>query len=102
MSTVNASLPLDAATSLGIVQVLASVLPANALQSSTIQQCYDVLAFFDHFMSIDHVLHPLGKRVECEMEIAQNKVNTKQLQLVLKQVGVQWSRQEIMLLLTKS
>lgn len=91
-STGSASLPVDGATSLGILQVLAAVLPANGLQAAAIQQCYEILAFVSHFMSVNVTLFPLGQRVECELEITNNEMNTKQLQVVLKRAGLQWFR----------
>lgn len=84
---------MDGATALGIVQVLASVLPANALQSSAIEQCHDIMAFVTHFMDVNVTLQPLGRRSECELEIRSNMMNSMHLQAVLKRVGVQWSRQ---------
>eukprot|EP00435_Cladocopium_sp_Y103_P049541 s1312_g15.t1 len=87
-----ASLPVDGATTLGIIQVLASVLPANGLQAAAIQQCHEIMTFVSHFMTVNAILFPLGRRVECELEITNNEMNTKQLQFVLKRAGLQWSR----------
>ena len=91
-STSLSSLPLDCATSLGVLQVLASVLPCNALQAQTIEQCQKILEFMDYFAKINLTLFPLGKRVECELEVINNQVVVKQLQSVLKRMGVPWSR----------
>ena len=91
-SSGSASLPVDGATSLGILQVLASVLPANGLQAAAIGQCYEILAFVSHFMSVNVTLFPLGRNFECELEITNNEMNTKQLQFVLKRAGLQWFR----------
>ncbi|CAL1150545.1 unnamed protein product [Cladocopium goreaui] len=43
-------------------------------------------------MSVNVTLFPLGQRVECELEITNNEMNTKQLQVVLKRAGLQWFR----------
>ena len=91
-STGLSTLPLDCATSLGVLQVVASVLPCNALQAQTIEQCQKILEFMDYFAKINLTLHPLGRRVECELEVINNQVAVKQLQSVLKRMGVQWSR----------
>lgn len=88
-----ATLPVDGATALGIVQVLASVLPANALQSSAIERCHDIMSFVTRFMDVTVTLQPLGKRSECELDVRKNMMNAMHLQAVLKRVGLQWSRQ---------
>lgn len=88
-------LPLDAATSLGVVQCLASVLPSNALQAGTIQHCMSVLEFMEHFTKINVTLHPLGKRGGGEVDVVDNQMSSKQLQTVLRHAGISWTRQGI-------
>lgn len=83
---------MDACTSVGMMQVLASVLPANAIQPSTVQQCHEILMFRDRFVDMNLTLRPLGRRSDTELDIVGNQIHAKQLQSVLKKIGVAWSR----------
>ena len=92
MATGSACLPLDAPTPLGMLLVLASVLPATALQASTVQQCLSVVEFLDQFISMSTTLRPLGKRSEVVLDVVDNKVSIEQLRKVFKSIAFNFSR----------
>lgn len=87
-----ATLPLDATTCMGLLQVLASILLAPALQATTIKQCLSILEFVDGFVHLNTTLHPLGKQADCVLEIVSNKLNVSQLKRTLQKVNLPWSR----------
>ena len=62
------------------------------MQASAVQQCVDVLTFLDHFTDIMATVRPLGKRIECEVEIVGGKVWTKQVKAALAHCGCLWPR----------
>lgn len=87
------ALPVDAASVMGIVLVLGSVLGGTALPLSTAGACCEILASMEEKVDLpkQFVLIP-GNRGQFSLDIQDNKIEASALRSMLRNLDIPWSR----------
>ena len=85
-------LPVDSYTTLGLLLMLATLLPATSFAADGISECVRVLQTLEEHMMINEPLQLLPHAAVFVAEVQENQVLLAQLKAILEELGLSWSR----------
>ena len=85
-------LPVDCYTSMGLLVMLATLLPATSFSSDGIHQCVAALKTLEEHMCLNCCLQLLPHAELFKLQLQENALPVSQVKAVLKELGLSWSR----------
>ena len=86
------SLPLDAATVLGMICIFGSILPAQCLSSEALKSSAETLVALSEFMSLSEFLPLVPENPALALKITDNMVKRHHIESLLKSLQLDSSR----------
>ena len=86
------SLPLDAATVLGMICIFGSILPAQCLSSEALKSSAETLVALSEFMSLSEFLPLVPENPALALKITDNMVKRHHIESLLKSLQLDASR----------
>ena len=81
------TLPMDAASVMGVALVVGSVLPAHTLPSQALQVCCETLASLEEFAKFSSFI-VISRQAGVSLSVTENKIDFDEFLSACKQLGI--------------
>lgn len=89
------SLPVDSATTIGIIGILGTILPATALTAEALKSSVSVLDAMAEYICIDEPLPLVPENPSWSLKVTHNTVNLKEFESLLTSLRLNTTRSDL-------